>query len=94
MAHPERFFRMLEAEGLSIERLPLPDHHDFRQLPWPAHATEAVVTEKDAIKLHPDAQGGVRVWVVALDLRLPTAFVAEAQRILQAAPVGPHRHDA
>ncbi|MEW6705497.1 MAG: tetraacyldisaccharide 4'-kinase [Pseudomonadota bacterium] len=82
MAHPERFFRMLEAEGLQIERLPLPDHHDFRQLPWPPSASDVLVTEKDAIKLHPDGQGGVRVWVVALDLRLPVAFVAEAQRIL------------
>lgn len=92
MAHPERFFRMLEAEGLQIERMPLPDHHDFRRLPWPASAADVVVTEKDAIKLHPDAQGGVRVWVAALDLRLPAAFVAEAQRILRAAPV-PQRHD-
>jgi tetraacyldisaccharide 4'-kinase len=83
MANPERFFRMLDAEGLQIQRLPLPDHHDFRQLPWPASATDVLVTEKDAIKLHPDAQGGVRVWVVALDLRLPPAFVSEAVRILQ-----------
>jgi tetraacyldisaccharide 4'-kinase len=93
MAHPERFFGMLEAEGLQIERLPLPDHHDFRRLPWAPSTPDVVVTEKDAIKLHPDAQGGVRVWVVALDLRLPAAFVAEAQRILREAPV-PQRHDA
>jgi len=92
MAHPERFFRMLEAEGLRIERLPLPDHFDFRRLPWPAGAGDVVVTEKDAIKLHPDAQGDVRVWVVALDLRLPAAFIAEAQRILRRYQA-PDRHD-
>jgi tetraacyldisaccharide 4'-kinase len=83
VANPERFFGMLEAEGLRIERLPLPDHYDYRRVPWPASANDVLVTEKDAIKLHPDAQGGVRVWVVALDLRLPPAFVSEAVRILQ-----------
>jgi len=85
MAHPERFFRMLEDEGLQLQRLALPDHHAFRHPPWPPSSTDVVVTEKDAIKLHPDAQGGVRVWVVALDLRLPAAFIAEAQRILRSA---------
>lgn len=94
MAHPERFFHMLEAEGLQIERLPLRDHHAFRRIPWPAATTDVLVTEKDAIKLHPLAQGSTRVWVVALDLRLPAAFVAEAQRILRTTSLALHRHDA
>ena len=95
LASPERFFKMLEAEGLHIERLPLPDHYHYRQVPWPASATtDVLVTEKDAIKLHPDAQGEARVWVVALDLRLPSAFIAEALRLLQDSLNPLSRHDA
>jgi tetraacyldisaccharide 4'-kinase len=62
IAHPERFFSMLEAAGLVIERAPRPDHHAY-------HADEAscfagrvvLTTEKDAVKL----QGwGGTIWVV------------------------------
>ena len=77
IAEPERFFRMLEAEGLAIERLPLPDHHDYRTLPWPAGTADVLVTEKDAVKLAPSAVGATRVWVVGLDLALPDDFVCE-----------------
>lgn len=89
MAHPERFFAMLEHEGLRFDRLPLPDHFDFSRLPWPASAQDVLVTEKDAVKLRPDSVGGARVWVVALDLRLPEAFIAEVQRLLPARPPPP-----
>lgn len=77
LAVPERFFAALEAQGLSIERLPLPDHHRYEQAPWPAGTAEIVTTEKDAVKLRRWADGGPRIWVVALDLSLPAAFVAE-----------------
>lgn len=77
IAAPERFFSMLEAEGLTIERLPLPDHHDFATLPWPPATPDVVVTEKDAVKLDPHAMGQTRVWVVGLDFVLPSALVAD-----------------
>ena len=77
IAEPERFFRMLEAEGLEIERLPLPDHHAYATLPWPANTREVVVTEKDAVKLDPLRMGQTRVWVVGLDLALPEDFVRQ-----------------
>ncbi|HEX6361622.1 MAG TPA: tetraacyldisaccharide 4'-kinase, partial [Albitalea sp.] len=67
MAHPDRFFDMLEAAGLAVQRLPLPDHHDFAALPWPAAAADVVVTEKDAVKLRPADVGATRVWVAPLD---------------------------
>jgi tetraacyldisaccharide 4'-kinase len=73
MGDPERFFRMLEQAGLQIERLPLPDHARFDTLPWPPQTVDVVVTEKDAVKLRPDAVGDARVWVVALDFALPDA---------------------
>jgi len=68
---PERFFAMLEAEGLDIARLPLPDHAALDVLPWPAGTADVVVTEKDAVKLAARPPGSTRVWVATLDFGLP-----------------------
>jgi tetraacyldisaccharide 4'-kinase len=70
MAHPERFFEMLRQTGLTVDRLPLPDHFDFTTLPWSASTTDVVITEKDAVKLAASRIGSTRVWVVPLDFRL------------------------
>ena len=51
LAAPEKFYAMLEAAGLRIRRLPLPDHHRYDTLPWPAGTPDVVTTEKDAVKL-------------------------------------------
>lgn len=83
IASPERFFGMLEAAGLTIRRLPLPDHHAFDTLPWPAGSADVVVTEKDAVKLDPSRTGTTRVWVVALDFALPDDLVAALLRRLE-----------
>lgn len=82
LAEPERFFTMLEAQGLNFRRLPLPDHERFTQIPWPADAT-VLVTEKDAIKLRPDRAGIGQVWVVALDFCPEQAFEEALQQQLQ-----------
>ena len=78
LAAPEKFFSMLDAAGLHISRLPLPDHHAFDALPWPAGTPEVVITEKDAVKLRPPStlQGGAAtaVWVVPLDFELPATL--------------------
>ena len=81
---PERFFTMLEAEGLAIERLPLADHAAFDTLPWPAGTADAVVTEKDAVKLAPHDLGGTRVWVATLDFGLPPALAHALRETLAA----------
>jgi len=89
---PERFFSMLEAEGLAIARLPLPDHAALETLPWPADTPDVVVTEKDAVKLA--ARSGdpspprTRVWVATLDFGLPDAL-ADALRDALPAPRAP-----
>lgn len=74
MAQPQRFFAMLREQGLQIHELPLPDHADFATLPWPADTADVLVTEKDAVKLRPEAVGSTRVWVVALDFQPDPAF--------------------
>lgn len=71
LAAPEKFFGMLRAAGLQLETLPLPDHHDFATLPWPAQGGDVLVTEKDAVKLAPGLVGARPVWVLPLDLSLP-----------------------
>ncbi len=86
LAQPQRFFGMLRERGLDIEPLPLPDHHDFSTLPWPASTSEVLLTEKDAVKLRPEALGSTHAWVVALDFQpdhaFEQAFHTHVQRLL------------
>ena len=74
LARPEPFFAQLRAQGLALAPLPLADHHPFHPLPWPPATPDVVLTEKDAVKLRPDAVGGTRVWVARLDFRPEPAF--------------------
>ncbi|HSW04521.1 tetraacyldisaccharide 4'-kinase [Aquabacterium sp.] len=89
LARPEAFFTMLEAQGLKITRLPLPDHFDYATLPWPPDTPDVIVTEKDAVKLRPDRVGRTQVWVATLDFALPADFQAALQRLLP--PAAPTR---
>jgi tetraacyldisaccharide 4'-kinase len=82
MAQPQRFFDMLRAAGLSIDALPLPDHHDFTALPWPADTADVIVTEKDAVKLDPRRVGATRVWVAPLDFDIDADFEAALLALL------------
>jgi tetraacyldisaccharide 4'-kinase len=84
IASPQRFFAMLEAQGLAVEPLPLPDHHDYATLPWPADTPDVVVTEKDAVKLDPARVGTTRVWVAPLDFAFDPAFDAALTAALPA----------
>jgi tetraacyldisaccharide 4'-kinase len=70
VAMPQRFFSMLQQQGLTIEPIALPDHANFDALPWPPNAGDVIVTEKDAVKVRPERVGDVRVWVAPLDLVL------------------------
>lgn len=86
LAAPEKFFSMLEDAGLSIRRLPLPDHYDYATLPWPADTPEVVCTEKDAVKIDAVRLGETRLWVLPLDLRLPDSLVADLLTLLKRRP--------
>ncbi len=66
---PARFFAMLKTAGLSIDELPLPDHHDFRVDPFASVVADCVlITEKDAVKCGADARlkRDERIWVVPM----------------------------
>ena len=82
IAAPEKFFGMLESTGLKIKRLPLPDHHDYANLPWPQGTAAVITTEKDAIKLDPKRIGSTTVWVVPLNLTLPDDLIADLHNLL------------
>jgi len=86
LARPQRFFQMLRDCGLAISELPLPDHHAFAALPWPANSSDVALTEKDAVKLDPSRVGATRVWVAPLDFALDAKF--EAALIALLAPIG------
>jgi tetraacyldisaccharide 4'-kinase len=74
LARPDGFFAMLRGHGLDVAELPLPDHHDFRALPWPVTTPDVVVSEKDAVKIDPKQRIGSRIWVATLDFVPETAF--------------------
>lgn len=89
IAEPQRFFRMLEAHGLRIHPLPLPDHHPWTSVPWAPGHTPVVVTEKDAVKLPPDHPDAARIHVVTLDFQLPDSMLSALLASLAAAPGRP-----
>lgn len=82
LARPQRFFEMLSEQGLTFRALALPDHARLDPLPW-ARTDEVLITEKDAVKLRPEALQGCRIWVVALDFRPEPAFEEALQHELQ-----------
>lgn len=90
---PEQFFHMLEAAGLSIDRLAFPDHADYTQAPWPEGTSEVITTEKDAVKLSGLPRPEAMVWVLPLDCELPDALMRDLLALLQAAdaPAAPVR---
>jgi len=73
IGNPERYFRMLEAHGLRIERHAFPDHHPLRprDLEFPG-GQPVLITEKDAVKL--SDTGDLDVWVVPVEAVLPASF--------------------
>ncbi|HEU5294606.1 MAG TPA: tetraacyldisaccharide 4'-kinase [Burkholderiaceae bacterium] len=81
-AVPQRFFAMLQARGLAFDALALPDHADYAELPWASDAADVVLTEKDAVKIHPERVGRTQVWVVPLDFHLDDAVAQMLKRWL------------
>jgi tetraacyldisaccharide 4'-kinase len=75
LAEPRKFFAMLREAGLQVQTLPLPDHHPYATLPWPATGCDVLITEKDAVKIDPARAAGRPVWVLPLDLDVPKTLL-------------------
>ncbi|MCU7876280.1 MAG: tetraacyldisaccharide 4'-kinase [Candidatus Thiodiazotropha sp. (ex Lucinoma borealis)] len=59
IGYPERFFSMLEANGLKLERHAFPDHYHYSTSDLIAFSSQTVLmTEKDAVKCELFAQPG------------------------------------
>jgi tetraacyldisaccharide 4'-kinase len=85
IAHPEAFFGMLRAAGLTlVKTIALPDHDDFASLACPVpEGTTLLCTEKDAVKLFQAASDWpVRVLAVPLVFRPEAAFFEAFDRAL------------
>ncbi len=69
IGHPERFFCMLEDAGLTVNRHPFDDHHNYQPNDLSALKNETVLTTaKDATKLH--HLGLTNCWVVPVSVTL------------------------
>lgn len=73
IGNPRRFFDLLRSHGLVVEPHPYPDHHAFdgSELKFDDDLP-VLITEKDAGKCAPHADG--RIWVVPIDVDLPSEF--------------------
>ena len=93
IGHQERFFRTLEAHGLTIVRHPFPDHHPFREaeVRFPDDAP-VLMTEKDAVKCERFADP--RHWYVPVEAVLSGELEARLLAVLRerGVPVGPETH--
>ena len=76
---PERFFEMLEGEGLTVTEYPFADHHQFSSDDLPVNTT-VLMTEKDSVKCASFADNNW--WSVALFTKVPEALIDELEGLL------------
>ena len=83
IGHPERFFRTLEANGLTIVRHSFPDHDPFQEseIRFPDDAP-VLMTEKDAVKCERFA--GERHWYVPVEAVISAELEARLLALLRA----------
>lgn len=79
IGHPQRFFDMLRAAGLSIETMALPDHHVFTPQTFAGIEADVILmTEKDAVKCSSidSLKTDPRMWVVPVTAQVDEALLA------------------
>ncbi len=86
MGHPEKFFQLLESQGIEIERLPLPDHYNYLENPFSESGAQRIlITEKDAVKCQEMQmyRDDARIWVMPVTIELPSDLLEQIDVILQ-----------
>jgi len=74
IGNPQRFFALLRGLGLSFHRMPLDDHHGYRENPFARRNSEAVLmTEKDAVKCARFEEA--RMWAIPVYARIDPRLV-------------------
>ncbi len=93
IGNPERYFAMLEGEGLRFRRMPLPDHYAFDVDPFAGSDADVIlITEKDAVKCrHSDALGNdARLWFVPVEADIDAALANYIVEKLRGFPTDRH----
>jgi tetraacyldisaccharide 4'-kinase len=93
IAKPEQFFNMLRQHGLVLEQTRAwPDHHAYTEADLPPDPDLTIlITEKDAVKLMPQARPhGPRLLSVALEIEPEAAFFEALDRAMQSWPRPAH----
>jgi tetraacyldisaccharide 4'-kinase len=93
IGNPERYFAMLEGEGLHISRMPLPDHYAFNENPFAGGDAEVIlITEKDAVKCrHSDTlRNDARLWFVPVEAVIDAALADYIVEKLRGFPTDRH----
>ncbi|MEI6413140.1 MAG: tetraacyldisaccharide 4'-kinase [Pseudomonadota bacterium] len=75
IGYPQRFFRQLQAAGLSLTTHAFPDHHSYRQEDFAGLGDPILMTAKDAVKCR--AFADARFWEVPTRLE-PNACLIQA----------------
>lgn len=74
IGNPQRFFTLLRGAGLSFHRMPMADHHAYRDNPFARRNSEAVLmTEKDAVKCARFEEA--RMWAIPVSARIDARLV-------------------
>jgi tetraacyldisaccharide 4'-kinase len=93
IGNPERYFAMLEGEGLRFSRMPLPDHYAYTENPFAGSDADVIlITEKDAVKCrHSDALGNdARLWFVPVEAVMDAALADYIVEKLRGFPTDRH----
>ena len=93
IGNPERYFAMLEGEGLRFVRMPLPDHYSFDENPFAdSDADVILITEKDAVKCrHSGAlKNDARLWFVPVEAVIDAALADDIVEKLRGFPTDRH----
>jgi tetraacyldisaccharide 4'-kinase len=93
IGNPERYFAMLEGEGLRFRRMPLPDHYAYDENPFAdSDADVILITEKDAVKCrHSDAlRNDARLWFVPVEAVIDAALADYIVEKLRGFPTDRH----
>ncbi len=81
IGNPLRFFRQLEAQGLSVQAHAFPDHYQYQQEDFSGWSSDCIImTEKDAVKCRHLQLADA--WVVSVNSEFSTMLISRLEALL------------